>query len=104
MTAACLGPIADDCQLVAGLGRGKKLYVVCFELGVKKALSKATSAEVLMVNAKQLPPAKAGDVQLVITPVRLEGWMRDRFRVVSTAREHILWTTPAVPQRQRSSP
>lgn len=56
-------------QLVGGLGRGKKVYVVCCEPGARAALGKSLKADIRDMSAKNLPPAKAGDVQVVITPV-----------------------------------
>lgn len=54
---------------MAAVGRGKKVYVVCCEPGAKAALGKLAGADVRDMGAKNLPPAKAGDVQVVITPV-----------------------------------
>lgn len=52
------------------MGWGKKVYVVCCDPGTKAALGKASSgADVRLMDAKNLPPAKAGDVQVVVTPV-----------------------------------
>lgn len=46
------------------------MYVVCCDPGTKAALGKAPSgADVRLMDAKNLPPAKVGDVQVVITPV-----------------------------------
>lgn len=56
-------------QLVAALGRGKKVYIVCCEPGARAALGTVAGADVRDLNAKNLPPVKAGDVQVVVTPV-----------------------------------
>ena len=56
-------------QLVGALGRGKKVYVVCCEPGARAALGTVAGTDVRDLNAKNLPPVKAGDVQIVVTPV-----------------------------------
>ena len=57
------------CQLAGALGRGKKVYIVCCEPGARAALGTVAGADVRDLNAKNLPPVKAGDVQVVVTPV-----------------------------------
>lgn len=48
------------------------MFVVCCEPGVKAALTKGTSADVRLMDPKDLPPAKTGDVQVIVTPVSWE--------------------------------
>lgn len=57
-------------KLVGALsGGGKKVYVVCCEPGAVSAFGKG-AADVRSLSAKNLPPVKPGDVQVVVTPVR----------------------------------
>lgn len=59
-------------QLVGAIGKGKKAYVVCCQPGAKADFGSGVrgAADVRDINAKNLPPAKAGDVVVVVTPVR----------------------------------
>lgn len=60
-------------KLVGALGRGgKKVYVVCCEPGAAGAFGEGVggAADVRSLSAKNLPPVKPGDVQVVVTPVR----------------------------------
>lgn len=71
--------IAVTKKLIAGMGWGKKVYVVCCDPGTKAALGKAPSgADVRLMDAKNLPPAKVGDVQVVITPADQGQWVLAR--------------------------
>lgn len=59
-------------QLVGAIGKSKKAYVVCCQPGAKADFGTGVrgAADVRDINAKNLPPAKAGDVVVVVTPVR----------------------------------
>ena len=45
------------------------MYIVCCEPEAKAVLGDVKGLDVRDLNAKNLPPAKAGDVQIVVTPV-----------------------------------
>lgn len=56
-------------QLINALARSRRVYVACCEPGAKAIIGKDVKADVRDLNPKDLPPAKEGDVQVVITPV-----------------------------------
>lgn len=59
-------------QLVGAIGKSKKTYVVCCQPGAKADFGSGVrgASDVRDINAKNLPPAKTGDVVVVVTPVR----------------------------------
>lgn len=76
---SCLFPVyprgarGRENQLVGALGRGKKVYVVCCQPGAVDDFGKGAggTADVRALNAKNLPPAKSGEVIVMVTPVGL---------------------------------
>ncbi|CAN0184305.1 unnamed protein product [Pylaiella littoralis] len=63
-------------KLVGAVGRGKKVYVVCCQPGAVDDFGKGAggAADVRALNAKNLPPAKSGDVIVVVTPADQSQW------------------------------
>lgn len=54
---------------MGAVGRGKKVYIVCCDPSARVDLGQVSGADVRDLNAKNLPPVKAGDVQVIVTPV-----------------------------------
>ncbi|CBJ27451.1 conserved unknown protein [Ectocarpus siliculosus] len=63
-------------KLVGAIGKSKKAYVVCCQPGAKAdfGIGVRGAADVRDINAKNLPPAKAGDVVVVVTPADQGQW------------------------------
>ncbi|CAM9698182.1 unnamed protein product [Discosporangium mesarthrocarpum] len=66
--------VAFTKKLIGGMGWGKKVWVVCCQPGVKSALTKSGAADVRELSSKNLPQAKKGDVQVVVTPADQGQW------------------------------
>ncbi|CAM9437840.1 unnamed protein product [Laminaria digitata] len=61
-------------KLVGAVGRGKKVYIVCCDPSARVDLGQVSGADVRDLNAKNLPPVKAGDVQVIVTPADQSQW------------------------------
>ncbi|CAM9209906.1 unnamed protein product [Choristocarpus tenellus] len=66
--------VAFTKKLVGGMGWGKKVYVVCCQPGVRGDLAKTGGADVRDLDARNLPDAKKGDIQVIVTPADQTQW------------------------------